>query len=87
LATATASRAEEWVRARERGKEEESDFASSMGHNIEGIRVSKWLEVVGGACGRGKLRRGRNPRAAAVRTRQQGHDADGAVGQRPGRVR
>jgi hypothetical protein len=32
-AVATISRAEKWVRARERRKEEESDFASSMGHS------------------------------------------------------
>jgi hypothetical protein len=49
-----ASGAEEWVRARERGKEEESDFSSSMGHSGEGIRVTGRLEAVGGACGRRK---------------------------------
>jgi hypothetical protein len=41
------------VRARERGKEEESDFASSMGHSGEGIRVTGRLEAVGGARGCG----------------------------------
>jgi hypothetical protein len=49
-----ASGAEERVRARERGKEEESDFSSSMGHSGEGIRVTGRLEAVGGACGRRK---------------------------------
>jgi hypothetical protein len=45
------------VRARKRGKEEESDFTSSMGHNGEGIRVIRRLEVVGDARRRGKPRR------------------------------
>jgi hypothetical protein len=49
---ATASGAEELVRARERGKEQESDFTSSMGHSSEGIRVTGQLEAVGGARGR-----------------------------------
>jgi hypothetical protein len=75
------------VRARDRGKEEESNFASSMGHSGEGIRVIGQLEAVGGACGRGKPWRGRNPRAVAVWTRRMGPDADGAVGQCPRRVR
>jgi hypothetical protein len=73
LAAATASGVEERVRAREQGKVEESDFASSMYHSSEGIRLSGWLEVVGGAVrnhGRGQ-------------TRRRGHDADGAVRQRP----
>jgi hypothetical protein len=52
--TAAASGAEEQVRARERGKEEERDFTSSMGHNGEGIRVTGWLEAVGDARGHGK---------------------------------
>jgi hypothetical protein len=38
----------------ERGKEEKSDFTSSMGHNGEGIRVTRRLEAVGGARGRGQ---------------------------------
>jgi hypothetical protein len=38
---------EEWA------KEEKSDFASSMGHNGEGIRVTVQLEAAGGARGRG----------------------------------
>jgi hypothetical protein len=42
----TASGAEERVRARERGKEEETDFTSSMGHRGEGIKVAGRLEVV-----------------------------------------
>jgi hypothetical protein len=54
LAAATASGAEERVRAREWGKEEESDFALSMGHSGEGITVTRRLEAVGGACGHGK---------------------------------
>jgi hypothetical protein len=41
----------------ERGKEEESDFASSMDHNGKGIRVTGRLEVVGSARGREKPRR------------------------------
>jgi hypothetical protein len=53
-AAAMASGAEEWVRAREQGKEEESDFSSSMGHSGEGIRVTGRLEAVGGAYGRRK---------------------------------
>jgi hypothetical protein len=75
------------VRARDRGKEEESDFASSMGHSGEGIRVTGQLEAVGGARGHGKPWRGRNPRAVAVWSRRRGPDADGAIGQRPGRMR
>jgi hypothetical protein len=43
----------------ERGREEQSDFASSMGHSGEGIRVTGWLEAVGGAHGRGSVNRGR----------------------------
>jgi hypothetical protein len=54
LAAATASGAEEQVRARERGKEEESDFTLSMGHNGKGIRVTRRLEAVGSARGHGK---------------------------------
>jgi hypothetical protein len=42
---ATASGAEKRVRARERRKEEESDFASSLGHSGEGIRVTRQLEA------------------------------------------
>jgi hypothetical protein len=42
---ATTSRAEKRVRVRERRKEEESDFASSMGHSGEGIRVTGRLEA------------------------------------------
>jgi hypothetical protein len=56
-AAATASGAEERVRVRERGKEEESDSASLMGHSGGGIRVTGQLEAVGGARERGKPRR------------------------------
>jgi hypothetical protein len=45
------------VRARKRGKEEESDFTSSMGHSGEGIRVIRRLEAVGDTRRRGKPRR------------------------------
>jgi hypothetical protein len=45
-AVVTTSGAEERVRARERGKEEETDFTSSMGHRGEGIKVAGRLEVV-----------------------------------------
>jgi hypothetical protein len=51
-AAATTSGVEDRVRARERGKVEESDFASSMGHNGEGIRVIGRLEALGNARGR-----------------------------------
>jgi hypothetical protein len=56
-AATAASGAEERVRARKQGKEEESDFTSSMGHNGEGIRVIRRLEAVGDARRRGKPRR------------------------------
>jgi hypothetical protein len=56
------------VRVRERGKEEESDFASLMGHSGEGIRVTGQLEAVHVSV---ENRGGVRPGAAAVCGRQR----------------
>jgi hypothetical protein len=50
-AAATTRGAKKQVRARERRKEEKSDFASSMGHNDEGIRATGRLEAAHAADG------------------------------------
>jgi hypothetical protein len=60
------------MRAIEWGKEEESDFASSIGHGGEGIRVIRRLEAVGNAHGCGNLQLSQNPWPVVVRTEAAG---------------